>query len=348
MEERIEYPETPKVPVTETIHGVDVVDDYRWLEDGDDPEVLEWEKAQAEIARSLIDALPQRRFMIKRLSELWRYDDERIPRAVVDGDRVFFYAKKADDEKWSYATRKNLEAPVEVLINPNEWDENEGLNGVYPSRDGRFVAFGKDVGGDENPVIRILDVKKGKLLPDTLKGWRQRLVSWLPGNSGFYYIANPLAGEVPEGEEYYWFAVYFHRLGTPAEKDVEIFGHDSIKEYIHLAEVTEDGLHVLFFRRLFDSNEVYYKEINDNGPIRPLVTGFDAKYRVGTVDGKFLILTDLNAPMYRVLVTDVDKPERENWRELIPEDPDNKLTDIIPACGRIYAVYDHKAHALVK
>src|ERR1700730_16052021 len=63
-------PQTARVPVSDTYHGVRVVDDYRWLENGDDPKVKAWSEAQNARARAFLDRLPGREALGKRIEHL--------------------------------------------------------------------------------------------------------------------------------------------------------------------------------------------------------------------------------------------------------------------------------------
>ena len=344
----LDYPETPRHPVIDTYHGAAITDDYRWLENAEDPAVIAWTEQQEALTRSLIDPLPQREFLIKRFGELWRYDDEGVPTRVLDGERIFFWTKKKDDEKWVYNTRVREGAEPRVLLDPNQWDAATTLSGVTPSRDGVYVAYGQAHGGDENPVVRVMVVETGEILPDSLRGWRQNVTGWLPDDSGFFYSARPRQGEVPEGEHQYWHTAWFHRLGTPADQDLKVFSHDEVKEYYHTVSVSEDGTYLVFNRGLFNSNEIYIKKVGTGGEPVPVVTGFDADYSVDIVDGKMLITTDRDAPLYRVFLTDVDTPEPEHWKEFIPEHENDRLSTLAPVDGHIYAVYLHNAYTRVR
>ncbi len=348
--EKLNYPKTEKIRIIDTLHNIEIIDNYQWLENADDIKVKEWTEAQEKLTRSIIDKLPQRNWLIERYNQLWRYDDEGIPREVLDGKRIFFYTKKKEDEHWVYYTKENENTEPIELINPNKWGATETLNLTMSSRDGKYLAFGKAKGGDENSIIRIMEVSTKKILSDTLLGWKQGGISWLPNNSGFFYAAKPLKGEVLEGEEYYWDSVYFHKLGTSASEDKKVFYDDEIKEYWHNAFVSEDGKYVLFYRNSFNTNEIYFKKIediyNDTSPI-PIVTGFDAKYDINVIEDRLFIKTNLDASKGKVYITDIDKPERENWKEFIPESND-KLLSITAIAGNIYAIYLHNAYTLIK
>ncbi len=344
---QVSYPPTPRIAVSDTLHGVVLTDNYRWLEEGQDSAVIRWTEEQERLTHDLLDTLSQREWLAKRFNELWRYDDEGVPQKVLQGERVFVWTKKKDDEKWVFNTREYEQATLEVLLDPNTWEAEETLDGAVPSRDGKYVAFGRGHGGDENPIYHVMETATHRILPDTLKGWRQGISAWMPDNSGFYYSANPLKGEVPEGEEYYWQAAYFHKLGTPAEDDRKVFWDDSVKEYWHSVGISEDGQFELYYRSLFNKNEVYFRQTGSNQDLIPIATGFEAQYSVEFIEDKMLITTDLEAPMYKVYIADIAKPQREYWREFIPESQD-RLSYITGISGHLYAVYEHNAYTVVK
>lgn len=342
----VKYPPGLKADVVDTIFGTPVPDPYRPLENYQDPAVQAWLAAEEKISRDILDRLPQRKGLTRRLTELRRYDDESTPNPVLYGDRLFYRAIKKDWERWAFYTKADDKAEAVLLLDPNQWGENT-LDWTEPSRDGKYLAYGVSDAGKEDPRIKILEIATGKTLTDSLRGRRQGGVSWLPDNSGFYYTCNPFKGEVPEGEEEYWDAVYFHQLGAPAAEDKKVFYHDQVKEYYHYAYLSEDGQYVFFSRGVFYKNAVYFRKLAGPDTLIPVVEDFDAQYSVSEIDGKLVIQTDKDAAKGIVYVTDVDKPARENWRVLIPEAED-KLEYLAAVGGNLYAVYTHNAHALIK
>jgi len=342
----LKYPKTKKVKHIDNYHGTKISDEYRWLENYNRKEVKEWVAKQEKLTHSVIDNLPQKKRIIKRLNELWRYDEESIPYEVLKGKRIFLYKRKKTDEKWIYYTKEDKKSKEVELINPNKWNKSDVLSFVQPTSDGELIAFGKEIGGNENPAIHIMDVPSKKILKDSVTGWKQGRVAWLHDNSGFFYSCKPKKGERKQGDEFYWDEVYFHKLGTSSSEDKKVFHHDSIKEYYHTAHIDESGKYVIFTRETFGKNEVFFKKI-ENRDLISIATGFDAEYCVQIIKDKIIIHTDSNAPNGKVYITDVNKPEKKFWKELIPESSD-KLFRVSSISGYLFLEYLHKAHSLIK
>ena len=343
---KIGYPPGLKADVVDTIFGTPVPDPYRPLENYQAPQVQAWLKDEEKISRGILDKFPQRPGLTERMTELRRYDDESTPSPVLYGDRIFYGAIKKDWERWAFYTKADEKAAGVQLLDPNQWGLNT-LDWTEPSWDGKYLAYGVSEAGKEDPRAKIMEVATGKLLADSLRGRRQGGVAWLPDNSGFYYTSNPFKGEVPEGEEEYWDAVYFHKLGAPAAEDKKVFYHDKIKEYYHYVYLSEDGQYVFYKRGIFYKNDVYFRKLAGPDTLIPITTDMDALYNPFEIDGKFIIHTDKDAPKGIVYVTDVDKPSKENWRVLIPETEDN-LENLFTIAGNLYAVYTHNAYTLIK
>ncbi len=342
----MKYPITPKIPVEDKYGKVIVIDDYRWLEDGSDPRVQAWQQKQNKLTRAVLDKSTQRLPLIKRLIELMRYDLWGIPMQVQESERIFQTLKQKDKEKQLYFYRDSEDSDPKLLLDPNQWAEDESVYDFVPSRDGKLVAFSRIKGGDEKAVVYIMKVDTGEILPDQLQGWKQSSICWLPDSSGFYYSAKPLKGSVPPGEEQYWHSIYFHRLGTPREQDEKIFFSTTRKEDFHIAQMSEDGSIIFFYRTQFYRNEVYYLRVGEKGAPKPLITYFDADYAVDYFDGRLFIYTDWEAPLKRVCVTTLDHPEREAWQDFIPESRD-KLAWFTYIGGHFYTIHEHDAYSVI-
>ena len=330
-----------RVDVVDTLHGTEVADPYRWLENADDPEVQAWVDQRNGAFDGYTGGLEQRQWLYDRFQYLWRYDDESTPSPCLLSDRVIYRTKQAEQDKW-VVHMKDGETD-KVLLDPNEWEPTETLAGFTPSPDCRYAVFGKAKAGDENPQLAVLDLDTLEVGADTFQGWRQRGVTWKHDNSGFFYSAWPLEGEVPEGEHHYWHRVWWHDLGSSKDDDQLFFEDKDIKEHFHGVGIDETGRWLVKYRSKFDKTEIWLRDLQDQeAEDVAIATGMDASYGVDVVDGKLLITTDKDAPNYKVYVTDVDKPAREHWTEWLPEGED-VLSYVSPVAGKVYAVYEHNA-----
>ena len=238
---KFDYPATKKVEVVETIHGVELIDRYRWLEDSSDPKVTAWDKAQNGFTDSYISKIPYRNKIKDRLLKFMKIDEMSIPEKVLNGERILQYKKSADHEKWVLYTQKNENSELEELLNPNNWPQDETLHYNVSSRDGKYLVYGVSKGGNEDPVLKVMEIESRKVLSDSVCGWMQYISDWMPDGSGFFYSCKPLKGDVPEGEEFYWPAVYYHKLGTDKNEDKKLYYDDKVKENWYSVQVTEDG-----------------------------------------------------------------------------------------------------------
>lgn len=346
-EKRILHPETRRETIVDTLHGTIVKDPYRWLEQGDSPEVKEWEEAQDGLTRSRLDSLPIRKEVLARLKELWTYPNQSVPSKY--GERYFFWRTDGRQERWGFCVQESLGGEYRVLIDPNVLSEEKTISLGYaqPSENGEWVAYGLSEEGTENPVLHILNVNMGEILPDSLAGWRQGGVSWTHDNKGFFYCRYPAPGSVPKGDEVYYRKVYYHRLGAPTSEDSLIFEYPEKKEVWCGASVSEDGRYLAAYANLGGKNELYVKDLSKGGDFVPIVTGFENSYWGSIIEGKLILQTDWNAPHSRVFSVDLDHPARENWKEIIPERED-VLRYCSPTAGRLYAVYSHNTYTRLK
>lgn len=340
-------PETKKIPETNVYHGVTLVDDYAWLENASSEETKAWTKAQNERFYEYADSLPATAYLKKELKRLWRYADRTVPVEVYDGKRLYFSRKGENDDKWILMTKENANAPEKVVLDPNKWDKDDYLSGVMRSRDGRYVAYGIGHAGNEDPVIHVKDVENDIELPDRVKGWKQGLSCWKKDNSGFYYTCKPLKGTVPDGEEFYWHAVYFHKLGTSAEEDQLIFNSETEREKWHGVDLSDDEKYMLYYRGNFGSADIWVKRNVEGAELVPVVIGKEANFDVTMLEDKLFIRTNLDAPKFMVYVTDIEKPGFENWRVFIPESED-RLDSLSFIDGEIYAEYLHGIDTEIK
>src|ERR1700742_4730958 len=109
-------PATEARPVTETLHGVEVTDPYRWLEDQQSPETRAWIDRQNAYTDAMIGSLPERARFAPRIAAL--LDVEQVSTPRVRGGRYFFTKRKAGEDLFSIYMRERADGPDILLIDP--------------------------------------------------------------------------------------------------------------------------------------------------------------------------------------------------------------------------------------
>ncbi|HEX2186479.1 MAG TPA: S9 family peptidase, partial [Chloroflexota bacterium] len=316
-------------PVVETLHGEQVIDPYRWLEDGDAPETREWVAAQNAYTRSVLDQLPRREEIRARLDQLLTTGSVGVPQAR--RTRHFYARRDGRQDQPVLRVREGTAGPERTLLDPNALSAGGlvSLDWWQPSRDGRLLACGLSEGGDEWSVLRVLDVERGTPLPDEeIPRARACSVAWLPDGSGFYYTRYPEPGAVPAGEEHYHRLVFLHALGTPWQADPEVFGAGRAKEDWPSVDLSPDGRWLLVVvSQGWARSEVYLldRQRPDAGFV-PVHAGVEAWADGEVAGGRLYLRTNQDAPNYRLFAIDPERPGRDAWRELLPERPDRVLS----------------------
>ncbi|HEU4400686.1 MAG TPA: prolyl oligopeptidase family serine peptidase [Candidatus Polarisedimenticolia bacterium] len=336
----MERPVTRVESVVEEIHGVKVSDPYRWLEKGDDPEVRGWVEAQNSLTRSLLDARPGREALRQRLTRLLSIGTLGNP--VPRGGRYFYTRREGEQNQPILYVRKGLRGEDRVLVDPNRLsaDGTATIDWWYPSEDGSLLAYGISTSGDEKSTLHLIEVDSGRSRPDTIPHTRYSSLAWLPDNSGFYYTRYPAPGSVPPGQENYNNHVFFHRLGDDPASDARVFGEGRRPEDMIDIRLSPDGRYLLATAfQGWARSDLYVRDLKTEGStFTPIAEGIDAIFTGEVVGDTLYMLTNWEAPRYRLLGVDLKKPARENWRPLIPEG-EAVLNQVAYVGGQIVTLY---------
>ena len=332
-------PAARKQDLVETIHGVAVADPYRWLEESGNGEARTWVEAQNAWTRQALDARPGREALRRRLADLLAIGSLGTP--VGRGGRYFYTRRDgADQNQPILYVRQGLSGEDRVLIDPNRLsaDGTTSIDWWYPSEDGRLLAYGVSQGGDEKSTLKILDVGTGRNLDDAIPHTRYASIGWLPDGSGFYYTRYPAPGTVPAGQENYNQHVFFHRIGDDPARDAKIFGEGRRPEDMVSVDVAPGGrfLVVTIFEG-WNRSDLYVKDLRDPASrFVPIAEKIDAIFQGEVVGETLYLLTNWEAPRYRLLAVDLKDPRRESWRLVLPE-TEAVLSQVAVAGGRLVA-----------
>jgi prolyl oligopeptidase len=323
------YPPTEIRPVVETLHGADVSDPYRWLENGADPEVQKWTAAQNELTRAYLDRFkPERKRLRDELERLHSAATINTPR--IFGTK-FFYARREPGENHASIWLRDggMAAEPRRLINPNAFsnDGTAALDWWFPSPDGDLIAYGRSDSGSEESTLYLYDVRAGADTALKIPRTRAGDVAWEKSRRGFTYVQYPAAGEVPPGEELVTRWVKHHRFGTPLDSDPIVFGKDqSARQWHSVSNSCDDEFQFLFASTDWAINDLYFRPNDPAAEFKPLAVGYKAQFHAEAYKGVIYLRTNYEAERFRILAIDAtDSRPVESlsspsaWKELVPQ-----------------------------
>jgi len=344
---------TRREPVKETIHGVEVPDPYRWLEDGASEEVRSWTAQQNLLLRQTLDAVPSRKGLADRLWAWHGIGALGTPVAKGKGRtlRYFFTRRNGQQNQPVLYWRAELHGEDRVLVDVNGLaaDGTQALDWWYPSEEGRLLAYGISARGSEESVLRVREVDTGQDRPESIPWTRACSLAWLPGGRGFFYTRYPAPGSVPAGQEQYRRQIFFHRLGTDPGQDREIFGAALSPSAWPSLQLSPDGrwLAIEVSEGPVRSDLFLIDTKKPGAPI-PMVTGRSAVFNlVDMLDDRLYVVSNEEAPRYRLFQVDVRRPAREHWKEIIAEGQET-LEWAAAVGGKLVTLYLEDASSRVR
>jgi len=344
-----DYPPARKGDVVDDFYGTKVADCYRWMEDPESEETINWVNAQNVVTADFVNT-PIREKIEKRYTKLFNYPKYSLPHK--EGD--FYLFKKNDGLQAQYVMYKQdeLGGESDVILDPNKLSDDGTISLARYSftKDGSLMGYGLSEKGSDWQTIHIRNIETGEDLGDIIKFTRFVTPAWKDDKSGFYYDCYPDPSTVPAGEETYNNKLYWHTLGDDQSEDKLIYERPDDNRLGFGTTVTEDGQYLVIYvwRGTNRENGIYYLEMNGEDKVIRLLDDFDAGYSFIDNDGaKFYFKTDLDAENGRIIAIDISNPAKENWEEIIPESKD-VLSWAKIINNQFVLAYMHDAHDLLK
>jgi len=346
------YPVTRQGEVVDHYHGVEVADPFRALEDDHSTETKAWVTAQNTLTQEFLATIPQRVGLRKRLTQLWNF--ERFNAPFEYGGKYFYNHNTGLQNQSVLFVTDSPEQPGRVLLDPNtlSTDGTVSLSEIAPSEDGKLLLYGTSRSGSDWQEFRIRDVASGKDLEDVIRWVKFSGASWAKDGSGFYYsrYEQPQDGELLKGKNEFQ-KLYFHELGSPQSADALIYERKDHASWGFSGYVTDDGGYLIIHvsEGTNPKNRLFYKNLSiPASSVVELLSAADADYDfVANAGPVFFFRTNLDAPRYRVIAVDTREPEREKWREVIPQ-AQEKLESAKFVGGKVYCEYLKDARSQVR
>ncbi|MCA9778141.1 MAG: S9 family peptidase, partial [Candidatus Eremiobacteraeota bacterium] len=350
-QDTLTYPDTNKIDKTHTYHGEEVPDPYFWLEDDRSKETEAWVKAENAVTDGYLEKIAFRPALKQRIKELMNY--ERVSAPSKHGDYQYFF-KNDGLQNHSVLYRVPVSKPdavPEVFLDPNTFsqDGTTGLTDIEFSEDGTLAAYLITEGGSDWRKVVVINTASKEQMEKPLEDVKFSGLAWR-GNHGFYYSSydNPdkadgsqLSSKTNEHK------LLYHVLGTDQSKDRLIFGgSDRPTRYVG-GYVTEDQRFlVVTAAQNTSGNQLFIKDLNlPNGDFVQIQDDYMATAEIiHNERSKFYMLTNIDAPNYRVVSFDLSHPDV--WTDVIPE-----TTNVLNAAsggGKLFGTYLVDAKTEVK
>lgn len=233
-------PMAPPRPVTNTYHGVAVVDPYQWLE-GDTDEVKAWSAGQNQAARKILDGLAGLDTLRDEIRAIIAAPITRYGGFESAGGKVFALRKQPTKEQPELVVMDSPEAAAtaRLVLDPTVGrDSHASMDWFVPSPDGTKIAVSISEGGSESGTLHVLDLAGKDIdtpIPNVQRGTGGGDVAWRADGKAFWYTRYPAAGEKPDAERDFWMQVWFHELGKPQDT------YELGKELPRIAEIQLDS-----------------------------------------------------------------------------------------------------------
>jgi oligopeptidase B len=325
-------PVPPRRPTVLVAHGDERVDEFYWLRNRDDPEVvahLEAENAYTEAATAHLAPLRERLFdeIRSRVQET----DLSVP---VRKGPYRYYARTVEGRQYPLHCRRPADAPEpedpleptpeeEVLLDENALAAGHAyfsLGALAVSPDHRLLAYAVDTSGDERHVLRIRDLEQGTDLPEVIEDTSVGL-AWAADSATLFYT-RPDPAMRP-------YQLYRHRVGTDPATDVCVFTEPDEHFYLGVG-TTKDERYVVVELESKTTTEAHVLDAKDpEGELRviePRRHGIE--YAVEHHGASFLVVTNDGAENFRLVAAPEEAPGAEHWEEVLPYDPDVRLLGI--------------------
>jgi prolyl oligopeptidase len=318
----LQYPNTERGSAVDTMHGIEVADPYRWLEQDvrESDDVSAWVTAENKVTRAFLDAIPILPTLKEKLTNAWNYEKNGLP--FHRGAR-WFQSRNTGLQNHSVIYTGDSPSNInEVLLDPNIFSEDgtKSLSTYSPSPEGTYLVWGISDAGSDWATWYAKDLTTGKLLPEVIKETKNDSPSWLPDESGYYYSRYPNSDseghiETTDGEE-----LWFHTIGTEQTEDNLIWSDPEHPDRFYGASVTKDeGWLVVSVHEGTSSNNAFLVKGPNDQKLRWCITNFVGAYDlIGGIGNTLWFKTDYQAPRGKIVSVTFEN-EKASWTDVIPE-----------------------------
>jgi oligopeptidase B len=309
----MEPPDAVKKPKELTIHGDTRIDNYYWLRERENPEVIEYLEAENSYRENMMKGSSKlQKALYREITGRIKQTDESVP--YLENGYYYYERYEKGQEYPVYCRKKGFpDAEEEIIANVNELAEGHSfyqVGGITISPDNRVAVMGIDTMGRRIYTLVLKDLETGKMMKDEIpvtSGWAM----WANDNKTLFYTR---LDEMTLRNR----AIYRHTLGTDTEEDVLVF--EETDESFDVDVVKSKSREYIFIicTSTLTTEERVLRADNPEGAftvIQPRERGLE--YSCFHFGDYFYILTNLDATNFRLMKTPVDRTGKEHWQEVI-------------------------------
>jgi oligopeptidase B len=323
LDDKVTPPTAEKIKKELTLHGNTRIDNYYWLNERENPKVIEYLEAENAYREAVMK--PTEEFQEELYDEIvGRIKQEDMSVPFFDNG-YYYYSRYEKGREYPIYARKNetLEAAEEITLNVPEMAKGHdyySVSGLNVSEDNKYIAFGVDTVSRRRYDIYFKDLQTGKLLPEILHNTSGYVV-WANDNKTIFYTI--------KDETLRPYKLMKHVLGQDPVNDVEVYHEDDKTFYLGVGKSKTDK-----YIEISSSHTLYteYQLIEAANPNKPYKTFLkrekDHEYTIYHHIDKFYILTNWKAKNFRLMVTDEKKTDKKYWKEVIPHHKDVYLQNV--------------------
>ena len=351
-------PNTAKHAVTDEYQGIKVTDDYRWLENWDDPAVKQWSAAQNARTREYLDHLPSRPAIKDRLKQLIGAASPSYYDLQFRAGMLFAMKNQPPQQQPMLVILRSADDPgsAKVIFDPNAASSkgSVAIDFYVPSFGAKYVAAALSQNGSEDASAHVFEVATGKELTDTVPrvnfATAGGSIAWKADSSGFYYTRYPQGNERPAEDENFYQQIYFHKLGTDPKQDPYVLG----KDFPRIAEIqlhtSDDGRWLLAAVANGDGGQFAHYVMDLDGHWTQLTHFEDGivSVKFGT-DQALYLLSRKDAPRGQILRLPVAQLDLAQAKVVVHQSSGSSqasgdesdrasIEDFVPTFGHLYVI----------
>jgi oligopeptidase B len=336
------YPTAPKRPYEITQHGQTRIDNYYWMRDRSDPEVLKYLHAENDYLEEIMGHTKSlQETLYAEMKSRIKETDSTIPEKKGE---YFYYSRSEEGKQYPIFCRRkgSLDQPEEILLDQNDLAEGKSfcsVGALTVSPDGNKLAYSVDIEGGEIYTIYIKDLTSGTLYPEFIVNTYSSVyyhtgVEWGNDSQTLFYLTMN-ASERP-------YKLLRHKLGTDPEQDTLVF-HEEDDSYFLFIVKTRDDKYILTNHHSTRTTEVRFLSADEpDGEIKVLSPRKEGmEFLAAHHEGVFFIVTNDGAENFKLMKASVETSDINHWEEVIPHRED-VLIDYVDTFKDYLVLYERR------